>query len=131
VLDYKTGDTGNIPSSNPARIEAAGFSRQALKATIKSFQLPLYLYFVLNDKRYTADQVNAALYSIKDVTDNQGLVKLFKTDAGASGTEKTMKAYIRALESVVCDILDPKTPFVSDEDNPRLCENCQFFYMCR
>lgn len=131
VLDYKTGDTGNLPSSNPEKIEAAGFAREALKNTIKSFQLPLYLYFAENDKKYKGAQTNAALYSIKDLSDNQGLVKLFKEEKDIAGKEKVKAVYLKALETIVCDILNPKAPFKADEANPRNCANCPFFYMCR
>jgi hypothetical protein len=132
ILDYKTGDTGNLPLTNLKKIEAAGFAREALKHTIKSFQLPLYFYFVANDKRYKDSQANAALYSLKDSSDNQGLVKLFKEEVASADKKNLMDVYLKALEFIVCDdIVNPKIPFKADQASPRNCQNCPFFYMCR
>ncbi|MDI6758935.1 MAG: PD-(D/E)XK nuclease family protein [Candidatus Omnitrophota bacterium] len=51
ILDYKTGSI-DMPLSIE-RIESAGWTRESLKNTIKSFQLPIYLYLVTNQPCYS------------------------------------------------------------------------------
>lgn len=120
-----------MPQSDTEKIESSGLSRETLKNTIKSFQLPLYLYFVSNDEKYKANQINACLYSIKEIDERTlGLNMLFKEDALAN-KEKIMQTYLNAIDSILSDILNPDILFKADEEDARQCANCPFFYMCR
>ena len=116
IIDYKTGSI-DMPA-DITRIEEAGFSREALKNTVKSFQLPLYLYFV--DKTYKEVNINACLYSLKDLQKKFSLNK-----------KEIMAVYLKALEFIMLDILNPETPFRADEEDNRQCPYCPFFYLCR
>jgi hypothetical protein len=127
VLDYKTGATDAMPEIDTEKIEGSGFKRESLKNTIKSFQLPLYLYLAEHSGKYKGAAINAALYSIKDL----GLIKLFRAKEHLANKEKIMNVYFRALDSIVCDILDPDVAFKADEEDARQCTYCPFFYLCR
>lgn len=130
VLDYKTGSGDIMPLCDAGKIESAGFSREAFKNTIKSFQLPLYLHMVDNDPKYKGGRANAALYMIKDLKEDFGIKKLFKEEALAD-KDKVTAVYIKVLECLLSDILNPSVAFEADESDSRQCENCPFFYICR
>ncbi|MCX5697704.1 MAG: PD-(D/E)XK nuclease family protein [Candidatus Omnitrophica bacterium] len=131
ILDYKTGGSGIMPKTDPERIEEAGFTREALKGTIRSFQLPLYLYLVETNAQFRGSHLNACLYFIKDLGKNNGLVPLFAKEEGASQRERLMNVYLKALDSLLQEILDPGVVFKADEEEARLCANCPFCYLCR
>lgn len=130
VLDYKTGSSDIMPQA-AEKIASAGFSREALKNTVKSFQLPLYLYIVAEDERYKNEKINAALYSIRDTDENLGLNCLFKKEEQFAHREKIIDIYLGSLESLLQDILNPDIPFRADEENAYQCRGCPFFYLCR
>jgi len=128
VLDYKTGGTDIMPQSNLEKITASGFHRRALKNTIKSFQLPLYVYIVGADERYKGLNINAAIYGIKNPKKDS---MLFKKDSQPDNSDGAMQIYIQALENLIAEILNPEAPFRADSENISRCKHCQFFYMCR
>lgn len=131
VLDYKSSAADLLPDDDAQRIERLGFERAALKKTIKSFQLPLYLLFAESVKEFQGKRVNAALYTIKDLEKNFGLRPLFKSEEKFAQKDKIMAVYLKALASLFMDILDPSVPFKADEENLRHCRHCPFFYLCR
>ena len=112
---------GNLPEED--------FSRETLRDTVKSFQLPLYLYFA--QKIYPGQDINAALYTLNDLGKNLGLKELFKKDKGLEVKEKTMQFYLKALEFILRDILNPDIPFSADTSGYNKCGYCQFGYLCR
>lgn len=127
ILDYKSGAAGNLPSRDIGKIETAGFCREALKKTIKSFQLPLYLYFLDNAQRYKGAKINAGLYALKDL----GLSVIFKKEEEFTHKDELMQVYLKALGALLKDILEPGLPFKADEEDPHHCASCPFFYLCR
>ncbi len=129
VLDYKTGGADILPQE-AEKIEAAGLKRQVLKNTLKSIQLPLYLYFVGSQQKYFGQRINAALYSIKDMDKDFGLKALFKNEKQLAEKDKSLQIYLSALDALLGDILDPAVPFMADDD-ARQCEYCPFGYLCR
>jgi len=131
ILDYKTGDTDVMPSTDVLGIEAAGFSRAVLKKSIKSFQLPLYYYLVANDNNYKDKEVDAALYFIKGPKENLRLEALFDCDLQPADKNIRMQVYMKALGAVLADIVSQDCAFVSDRENPIRCQWCPFFYLCR
>lgn len=130
VLDYKTGSPDIMPQ-DVEKIESGGFKRESLKHTLKSFQLPLYLYFIDNDERYGGKNTNAAVYAIKDLEKDFGLNKLFKKEEQFADKDRIMGVYLKALESMLGDILNPAVSFKADEEDTRQCLGCPFFYLCR
>lgn len=129
VIDYKTGSSDIMPSS-VAKIEAAGCDRQLLKESVKSFQLPLYMYCA--GKKFNGCDINAALYNIKDTgSSGDALKRLFKKDISSHSKNEAMSIFFKALEYVVYEILNPEIPFTCDAGNLYYCKTCPFFYMCR
>jgi RecB family exonuclease len=131
ILDYKTGGSEIMPKTDPREIEQAGFTREALKTTIRSFQLPLYLYLVAGQPEFRRASLNACLYLVKDLRKNSGLCPLFKEEEEAGERDVLMKVFLAALAALVQEILDPKVAFKADEKDPRLCAACPFFNLCR
>ncbi|MBP7216510.1 MAG: PD-(D/E)XK nuclease family protein, partial [Candidatus Omnitrophica bacterium] len=131
VLDYKSSEADIMPDDDVAKIKQAGFERARLKHSIKSFQLPLYLYFAHQAKEYRGMRVNAALYTVKSLDKNLGLHQLLKTEADMARKEELLDIYLKALESLLEELFNPDIPFQADEENTRLCQYCPFFYLCR
>ncbi len=127
IIDYKTGNTGIMPETDIEKIEQAGFQREKLKDTVKSFQLPLYYYLVAAGKNYKDTEINACLYSIKDL----GLSMFFNNKEQPEDKDEIMAVYLKAIDSTLRDILNPDMPFKADEEDPQQCKYCQFFYLCR
>lgn len=135
VLDYKTAgaDLPVVslvePPKGAGNLEEGDFSREALRDTVKSFQLPLYLYFA--QKIYPGQDINAALYTLNDLGKNLGLKELFKKDKDLEVKEKALQFYLEALKFILRDILNPDIPFSADTSGYNKCGYCQFGYLCR
>lgn len=130
VVDYKTGSQDIMPQA-AERVESAGFARQALKNTLKSFQLPLYLYMIDSEEKYAGRKTDACLYTIKDLDKDFGLNRLLNKQERLAEKPDIMNTYLKALDSQVAEILNPDSPFMADEGDKRQCLNCPFFYLCR
>ncbi len=129
IIDYKTGSSDIMPA-NAYVVESAAGDRRALKEAVKSFQLPLYLYFL--QQRRKGSLINAALYPLKEPERGErALKKMFKEDEGFSERERILGVFMKALEYIVLEILDPQTPFTADQEDAYYCKNCPFFYLCR
>ena len=124
IIDYKTGGAELKPKAIDKILEY-GFDREALKNTVGSFQMPLYLYFV---RRRQADQpvVNAALYNLRS-----GQMDHFLKPGDFSRIEDIEKVFIQALDFLISQILNPQVDFAGDGQDSRYCQNCPFFYLCR
>ncbi|MDD5730253.1 MAG: PD-(D/E)XK nuclease family protein [Candidatus Omnitrophica bacterium] len=131
ILDYKSGGTNIMPVTDIEKIESAGFSRESLKNTVKSFQLPIYLYLLDNQDDYRGKRTNACLYFIKDLEKDQGLSVLFRKEEQLANKDKIMQVYLKALAAIFDEILDPGVDFKADEDQYYQCGTCPFFYLCR
>jgi len=123
IIDYKTGSADLKPSGFD-RIESKGFSRQVMKKTIKSFQLPLYYYFV--GEKYPDCVINAAFYNLKDSTLNTFLKK-----DDLSAKDRVIVVYNKGLNAIFQELLDMNRSFTADEENINYCAACPFFYLCR
>jgi hypothetical protein len=126
VVDYKTG-IAQAPRFTRA-LEEGAFSREMIRDSVRSFQLPLYLYFA--DREYRGKRTNACLYAIRDVDRNAGLVKLFKTEEDIDNKERFMEVYLRALEFILEEIAERNVPFTADRSNPYVCEYCPYTDAC-
>ena len=128
IIDYKTGSTDVMPA-RINRLEALDLTRESIKDTIKSFQLPLYCYFVQQTEKNT--EINAALYNLRNPQEDSGLKKLFDEDQDSRQKEKIMSVFMRAMEFIILEILNPEIPFKADQEDAYNCNNCPFFYLCR
>jgi len=124
ILDYKTGAAGTEPKPIE-KINEGGFSREALKNTVGSFQMPLYLYFLRRELN-NPPSINAAIYNLRSPK-----IEYFLKGADFSRISGIEEVFIRALEAVIMEILDPGTAFAADTRDARYCRNCPFFYLCR
>lgn len=127
ILDYKTGSTDIMPEAKFEKLELAGYTRGVIKNTIKSFQLPIYYHVVSEHKDFKGERVNACLYSLKDL----GMTQFFKKEEQFANREAIMSGYLKALDALFAEIINPTTTFKADEDNSRQCQYCPFFYLCR
>lgn len=114
VLDYKTGSTDKLP--RPSFFfdeEEWRFSGETLREYlfdhVRSFQLPLYLYFVAQS--FPERPVNAGLYSLRD----PGINKLFKDDKPLPGMSVFWEPYAKALDALFKELMDPSVAFMDDE----------------
>jgi ATP-dependent helicase/nuclease subunit B len=124
ILDYKTGGSENKPKSIE-KIKEYGFQRSALKNTIGSFQMPIYLYFVR--RRQTGKPlINAAIYNLR-----LSQIEYFLKSGDFSAIEEIDQVFIQALASIISEIVNPQVNFSHDDQDQRYCQNCPFFYLCR
>ena len=114
---------------NPARIDGIALSRAILKDAVRSFQLPIYYYLV--DRVQKGENINAALYNIREPGDSFSSSRLFKDTEEADGKDRIMGIFMRALEFLLKEIVNPAEPFKADQEDSRYCRNCPFFYLCR
>jgi ATP-dependent helicase/DNAse subunit B len=126
ILDYKTGALDHVPKE-AGKIRDAGYSREALKTSMRSFQLPLYLYFVSREGEFKTTSVDAALYSMRDYKQHHLLERKKQTQDAAEVLEVSREA----LGAMVKEMHDPAVPFKADQDDARYCAACPFFYLCR
>lgn len=122
IIDYKTGETSKHKPKNLARLENFE-TRAELKSHLKSVQLPLYFYFWQKD----FSSLNAALYGLK----NSELEPLFKKETPALRQELISQPFLKALEFIISEIIDPEKKFAPDLESEYYCENCPFGQMCR
>jgi len=107
ILDYKTGAVDPMPKGIE-RIENMDLSRESIFETVKSFQIPLYFHYL--NKYFKGDEVNAAFYNLRTLE-----VKKFIDRKMSYDRERINKAFLRALDFVMNEILDPNTPFIEGE----------------
>lgn len=121
IIDYKTGSTAN---HKPKKLDKLNWaSRQELKKSLKSFQLPLYYYFL--EKEFI--NLNAGLYGLRDAS----IEYLFKDESAAERKELIDRKFIPALNFIISEINDEKILFSADFEDVRYCENCPYGQMCR
>ncbi len=107
VLDYKTGGADKLPKRSLLLSDAP--DRREIFDSIRSFQLPLYMYFVA--RAFPGKHVNAGLYSLRD-TD---ITLLLEQACAPEDAAAYFQPFLRALDILVGEILDPARPFVDDE----------------
>lgn len=128
ILDYKTGG-GDLMPASLERITSQGWTRQHLKKTIRSFQLPLYFYFVQESAGDA--RLNAGLYQLKQLNKDFGLKLFFKREDDFRNKDEMMAVFMKALGFVCGEILNPAVTFEADPQDSFYCRGCPFFYLCR
>lgn len=121
IIDYKTGG-GSAAPKNLKALLAMESDRQSIRDNLRSFQLPLYYYFIQKD--FPEADLNAELYNIRTLKRD-----IFITEEDAADKEKVMKVCFEALEHILSEILNPKIPFVPDRQE-RHCRHCPFKGLC-
>jgi len=128
VIDYKTGNVDKI-STKFEELENLELTKESIREIIKSFQLPLYLYFMT--KKYKDRNINVGFYLLKEpklkkLIDEKILIDINKI-------KRIINTVKKSIEYVIFnEILNPDIPFEPDIENNSTCkiENCPFFYLC-
>lgn len=108
IVDYKTGSLDQMPKAFD-QIASLKLSRASIRDTVKSFQLPLYFHYL--DKQFSTQPINAALYNLRTLE-----VKRFLDPQLAQKRQEVNQVFLRALNFVVSEILDPQIAFVEDRE---------------
>lgn len=107
IVDYKTGSIDQMPKSIE-HIAHMEFSRESIKEDIRSFQIPLYFHFL--DKQFKDKPINAALYNLRTLK-----LSKFLDDQNTYSREEINRIFLKALDFIICEILDPAVDFIEDE----------------
>jgi hypothetical protein len=121
IIDYKTGGSDIAPKRYSA-LANMDMDLESIRENIKSFQLPLYYYFVA--KEFPERMVNAELYSLRTLER-----RAFICEADSVHKNEMMAICLKALEVVFNEIFDPAVAFVPKKDERR-CEYCSFSALC-
>lgn len=108
ILDYKTGHIAHLFPKDLSEVEAVAADREAIQETVRSFQLPLYFYSVRRE--FPGTEVDAGLYDLRTQE-----IKTFLGKKTGDDARRIEQAFLRALDYVVREILDPDMPFVETE----------------
>jgi ATP-dependent helicase/nuclease subunit B len=130
IIDYKTGSVDMMPEGSLDKLGRLSFTREAIKESIKSFQLPLYLYLASGQARYKEMILNACLYSLRDAGSGRAIARLFKDD-DYTQKQEIMDIYLKAVSAMLLEMVNPEIPFEADESDSRFCALCPFVNMCR
>jgi len=122
IIDYKTGGADIMPKRLDVLLNMA-MSRESIRDNIKSFQLPLYYYFVAKD--FPQSRVNAQTYNLRTCQR-----KDFICQEDSLRKEEVMQVCLRALSALFAELFDPDIAFVPDK-NERSCRYCVFSSLCR
>jgi len=107
IMDYKTGSSDPMPKAIPA-IEAMALSRPTVFENVRSFQIPLYFAFL--DEHFPGERVNAAFYNLRTLN-----IDYFFNERTIYDKARVKAAFLRALDFVVAEILNPEIDFVEEE----------------
>ena len=107
IIDYKTGGVDLMPKAID-RIVRLELSRETIRETVRSFQIPLYFHYL--DKQFKDQPINAALYNLRTLK----FTKFIDEDMPSS-REQINGAFLRALDFVMAEIVNPDVPFEEDE----------------
>ncbi len=124
VVDYKTGGKIELPAKIQKLRDMPAGDRQAMKKTIKTFQMPVYIS-IFRDSQ-PGREVNACLYNLRETR----LSMCFKKEDQAERTE-SLELIMAAAQHLLKEIIDPDKPFVADVSDTRQCEYCPFTYLCK
>ncbi|UCD15334.1 MAG: PD-(D/E)XK nuclease family protein, partial [Candidatus Omnitrophota bacterium] len=121
IIDYKTGSASFAPKKF-AKLKLMENTRQSIKENIKSFQLPLYYYFI--KKQYPDVEVSAQLYSIRNLERTP-----FIYEQDSAHTQEIVDICMQALEAIFLELFNPAINFEPDREE-RKCKRCPFVLFC-
>jgi len=107
IVDYKTGNTDLMPKAID-QIQSMTLSRASIFENVKSFQIPLYFYYL--NKQFPDVPINAALYNLKTLTLHKFIDQ--KTNIDRS---KINDVFLNTLNFILKEILDPDVAFEEDK----------------
>jgi hypothetical protein len=107
IIDYKTGSIDPMPKGIE-KIAALELSRESIRDHVKSFQIPLYFQYL--DKHFSGKPINAAFYNLRTMDFDRFITGKVKYERA-----EINNAFMRALDFIISEILDPQVPFVDDD----------------
>ncbi|MBU1042952.1 MAG: PD-(D/E)XK nuclease family protein [Candidatus Omnitrophica bacterium] len=123
IIDYKTGNSDSLPAGLKTLEKVLeNPDRKAIKKTLKSFQLPLYLYCVEQD--YADTFITAALYNIRTLNIDE-----FPKLKEYAEKDQIMQCCLDMLAYIIDEIYDLDKPFEADNSEDS-CKYCQFKSLC-
>lgn len=150
IIDYKTGASSLMPDISRI-LENAGKGlsplkdRIQMKKIIKSFQLPVYIYLLKNEKnesgrdKYDYDNIDACL-SLTGKSDGNAaggcgnrlylINGKIKKDNVAGMKILMEELFIPSLKYLIEEMLNKEEPFAPDYSDPKICEYCPYILLC-
>ncbi len=125
IIDYKTGARSLKPKTLSKLEEMNPGSRQEVKKTMVSFQLPLYYELIRNSFKEEQNIITALYYL------NDARLDFFPSLKKTEEIARIMEVCRDSLGRIVAQIIDPAVPFEPDEEDQGYCSNCPFYYFCR
>lgn len=105
IVDYKTGSVSQMPKGLDI-INRIDLTRESIYENVRSMQIPLYFNYF--DKYFEGKQINACLYSLRDLKINSFLKS--KDDVSVSDINLVYK---KVLNSIMSEIINPDINFES------------------
>ncbi|MCF7907999.1 MAG: PD-(D/E)XK nuclease family protein [Candidatus Omnitrophica bacterium] len=121
IIDYKTGGADFSPKKLKV-LQKMEMSRDSIKECIRSFQLPLYYYFTLQE--FPNKSINAQIYNLRSLER-----KSFIAESDYSQRERVLEICLRALATVFDELFDSKIDFLPEKEE-RKCSFCPFRWFC-
>ena len=106
VIDYKTGSVDPMPA-DISGVDESMLSREFIRDRVRSFQLPLYVYYL--QRHFPGRAINSFLYHLRTMS----IDKFFK-DGRGQDIDQLMTAYLKALDLIIAEIYNPEIPFTDD-----------------
>ena len=106
IIDYKTGAIDQMPGSLE-QIATLELSRESIRDGVRSFQLPLYFYFL--EQEFAGKPMNAALYNLRTLK-----LQKFIDDPAQVDQSKINEVFLRPLDFIISEILNPQVDFIED-----------------
>lgn len=106
VLDYKTGVSDAL-FKNVDELLTVPLTREMIRDSLGSFQMPLYLDVLL--KQYSHTAVNAALYHLRTQK-----LESYLDEVSYDNASKIVTASMKAMDMITDEIFDVDVPFVDD-----------------
>jgi len=106
ILDYKTGSIDPMPKDIPA-MEDLPLSREFIRDHVKSFQMPLYVYYLR--KQFPGRDVNSVLYHLRTMSMDK-----FLSASQVRDVDQLLERYFKALDFIIAEIYNLEIPFIED-----------------
>lgn len=115
IMDYKTGRI-NMPNKSRGSIRIG--DRREIRDSIRSLQLPIYIYLYAQKNNIPMDDIRAFIYNLRKPAESNYLIG------------ENMDLFLEAMRVVLKEILDVDTPFYPDNSDERICGSCPYSNIC-
>ncbi|MCK4525854.1 PD-(D/E)XK nuclease family protein [candidate division WOR-3 bacterium] len=116
IIDYKTGLILK-PNKKKLSLEDAE-SRESIRKTIKSLQLPVYMYLYSQEMNIALDNISAQYFNIRKPWEDNSI------------NNDKMDILMNSLRFILKEITDINVQFEPDSSNERYCRHCPYKLIC-